>query len=57
MTDKNLDDNYYEFLINHNCLIKWSLRDLNVSKESSEVLSSRLKDKNLLGKDTNATFY
>ena len=33
------------------------IRDLNLSKESSEVLSSRLKDKDLLDEDTNISLY
>ena len=33
------------------------IRDLNLSKESSEVLASWSKDKNLLDKDTNVTLY
>ena len=47
------------FLINRSCLIKRNdlIRDLNLSKEYSEVLASRLKDKNLFDKDTNVTVY
>ena len=33
------------------------IRDLNLSKESSEVLASWSKDKNLLDKETNVTLY
>ena len=33
------------------------IRDLNLSKESSEVLASWSKDKNLLDKVTNVTLY
>ncbi|KAK5649680.1 hypothetical protein RI129_000709 [Pyrocoelia pectoralis] len=33
------------------------IRDLNLSKESSELLASRLNEKNLLQPDTNITFY
>ncbi|CAG9787072.1 unnamed protein product [Diatraea saccharalis] len=33
------------------------IRDLNLSKESSEILASRLKEKNLLTPDTKITFY
>ena len=36
-----------------NCLI----RDLGLSKELSELLASRLKEKNMLQKETNVTFY
>lgn len=32
-------------------------RDLNLSKEASEILASRLKDKNLLEQGTKITFY
>lgn len=33
------------------------VRDLGLSKKLSELLASRLKDKNLLGMDTKVTFY
>ena len=33
------------------------VRDLNLPKESSEILASRLKEKNLLTPETNITFY
>lgn len=33
------------------------IRDLNLSKESAELLASRLKEKNLLCRGTNITFY
>ena len=33
------------------------IRDLNLSKESSELLASRLKEKNLLDSETKVTFY
>ncbi|KAK4883549.1 hypothetical protein RN001_006868 [Aquatica leii] len=33
------------------------IRDLNLSNESSELLASRLNEKNLLQPDTNITFY
>ena len=33
------------------------LRDLGLSKESSEVLASRLKEENLLERGTSITFY
>ena len=33
------------------------VRDLNLSKETSEILASRLNEKNLLQLGTNITFY
>ena len=33
------------------------VRDLGLSKELSELLASRLKEKNMLQKETNVTFY
>ena len=50
---------FLRFLINHNCLIKRSWMtwlEAWIYQKNPQVLTSRLKDKNLLDKDANVTF-
>ena len=56
----NQDDNFFAFskyVLFDQKELHNQIRNLNQSKESSDVLASWLKDRNLLDKDTNVTFY
>ena len=57
----NSDPEYFQQIepqfFNQQAELNDLVRDLNLSKENSELLTSRLKERNLVGSDVNITFY
>lgn len=51
------DSNNKPILFDQSGLLDYLVRDLNLSKDKSELLSSRLKDNNLLAPETTFSWY